>query len=71
MDIKKVIEAIGSDALQNGLGVSEYSLRAARREGRFPSSWFAVVKEMGESAGVEVREDMFSFKPASSQETAA
>lgn len=71
MEIKNIISEIGGDALQEALGVSEYSLRAAKRDGKFPASWWTVVKALADRRGVEVSEDLFNFKPSPSQDTAA
>lgn len=58
-EVRRLTEQIGSEKLQAALGVSEYSIRHARTTGRFPASWFTVVRDL---CGGECSEELFNFK---------
>lgn len=62
MNTKQVIDALGSDAVIRRLGVTKFSLRAARREGAFPASWYEELSRMGEEAGVPIPISLFNMR---------
>jgi len=57
-----IINAIGSETVQALCGVGEFSVRAARRDNQFPSSWFDLIEKACIDAGVDCPRDLFAFK---------
>ena len=61
MSSRTVIDKLGSDVLRAALGVSESSIKEARRNG-FPANWFDVIDALGRKHGVEVPRAAFNFR---------
>ncbi|KPU83767.1 hypothetical protein JI58_07600 [Marinosulfonomonas sp. PRT-SC04] len=61
---------IGSAAIEKACDVSEYSVRAAKRKGAFPASWFVVLDGLCHDAGIECPRAIFNFKAAPQKEGA-
>ena len=69
--VRTITDALGSVAIQERLGVTEFSIRHARREGSFAASWYAAMKAMCDEAGVDCPMSAFNWKtsePASPSE---
>ena len=57
-----IINAIGPDAIQSICQVGEFSIRAAKREGKFPASWFDAIERACSDRGIQCPRDLFAFK---------
>lgn len=57
-----IINAIGPDAIQAICQVGEFSIRAAKREGKFPASWFDAIESACAAKGIPCPRDLFAFK---------
>ena len=69
--VKTITDTLGSAAIQARLGVTEFSIIHARREGSFTASWYAPLKDMCDRAGIDCPISVFNWKtsePASSSE---
>lgn len=60
-----IIAELGADTIQHLCGVGEFSIRAAKREGRFPASWFALIDAECTRRGIDCPRTLFAFKEAS------
>ena len=60
--VNDIISATGTSYIEKSCQVSEYSIRAARRDGVFPSSWYEAIKGECDRLGVDCPTDLFSFK---------
>ena len=69
--VSEIIEMVGSAKIQSLLGVTEFSIRAARRDGKFPANWFAVISDQCAEAQVECPRGLFNFKEAQPKGDAA
>lgn len=61
-DVHRIIAEIGPDAIQSRLGVTVYSLLAAKRERQFPALWYAEISDMCAEQGVDCPRDVFAWK---------
>lgn len=68
---KSIVKAIGSATIEKACDVSEYSVRAAKRKGIFPASWFVVLDDLCHDAGIECPRTIFNFKALPHKEGAA
>lgn len=59
-----IINALGAEKIQALCGVGEFSVRAAKREGRFPASWYAEIDKACRAQGIECPRSLFAFKRA-------
>jgi hypothetical protein len=50
---RAIIEAIGPDDIAAELGLTEFSIRAAKRDDLFPARWYGPLKGLCEKRGVE------------------
>jgi hypothetical protein len=64
MTVKEIVEQVGSDKLECACGVTEFSVKAAKRERMFPASWFKVVEKLCNEKGIECPDNLFNFKRA-------
>jgi hypothetical protein len=62
MNTKQIINAMGAEAVMARLGVTKFSIRAARRDGSFPASWYEEMSRMGEEFGVSVPISLFNMR---------
>ena len=60
-----IVKHLGSAAIEKACDVSEYSVRAAKRSGSFPASWFNAIDNLCRSAGIDCPRDIFNFKGCS------
>lgn len=65
--VTHIIDTLGSDRLQNALGVSRHSIKNARWEGVFPSAWFNMIEALCVDAGIECPRHAFRWKVASKE----
>ena len=56
-----IIAAIGAERIQSLCNVGEFSIRAARREGKFPAKWFDVIEGACAERGIQCPRDLFAF----------
>jgi hypothetical protein len=63
--VNDIISETGAAYIKRSCQVSEYSIRAARRDGVFPSSWYEAIKGECDRLGVDCPTDLFSFKRSS------
>jgi hypothetical protein len=66
-----IISALGADVIQALCGVGEFSVRAARRDGQFPASWFDAIDGACLERGIDCPRDLFAFKRVRADEAAA
>lgn len=67
-----IISALGAETVQSLCGVGEFSIRAAKREGQFPASWFDAIDGACQERGIDCPRELFAFKrPAATSEDAA
>ena len=57
-----IISALGAEAIQSLCNVGEFSIRAARRDGKFPASWFDAIEGACAKQGIACPRDLFAFK---------
>lgn len=69
--VKKIADAIGDEQIASALGVGLHSIRNARWSGGFPASWYPVLKDLSEKAGVPCPMVAFNFKPEASPAAAS
>lgn len=60
--VAAIIEVLGSEAIEQKLGVSEFAVRAAKRNGIFPASWYLPISEMCSAVGHACPIDVFNWK---------
>lgn len=66
-----ILNEVGSDHIQKACGVSEYSIRSAKRGRQFPASWYGEIKKECDRLGLECPMELFSFKRPAQQDDAA
>lgn len=59
-----IINALGAETIQQLCGVGEFSIRAAKRDGRFPASWFDLIDTECAKRGIKCPRSLFAFKGA-------
>jgi hypothetical protein len=63
MDKAKIIAAqIGQRNIASALGIGVTAVNNAVVRGRFPATWFPVIRKMCEVEGIICSEDAFNFK---------
>lgn len=60
--VHRIIELLGSEAIERELGLSEFSIRAAKRDRRFPATWYKPLSELCANAGIECPMSAFNWK---------
>ena len=60
--VNEIIDRVGAAFIQEGCAVSEFSIRAVKRDGVFPASWYGVIKPECDRLGIECPMCLFSFK---------
>jgi hypothetical protein len=60
--ISDIISAIGADTIQARCDVGGFSIRAAKRDGKFPASWFDAIESECNAIGIACPRDLFAFK---------
>jgi hypothetical protein len=63
--VKIITTALTDDAIMARLGVTKHAIRAARRFGSFPASWYAPLADMCERAGIECPIEAFNWRTPS------
>lgn len=69
--VKKIVSQIGDDQLMERLGVTEFAVRHAKRDGRFPGFWYDTLDKMCVERGIPCPRDLFNWKAADHEGTAA
>lgn len=64
--VKQIADIIDAATLK-ALGVKDRSLRKARHEGQFPSSWYDIVDARCRKVGIPCPRSLFTFKSPSSR----
>ena len=59
---RDIINEIGADAICERLGVTSYSVRAAKTAGTFPARWFLGVRALCDERGVECSMSAFNWR---------
>jgi hypothetical protein len=54
-------DRIGRERLALALGLSKFSIRAARAAGVFPATWFLIVSELCEADGIDCPMEAFAW----------
>jgi len=57
-----IVKAIGSAEIQQALEVTSHSVRHARCVGRFPASWFPVIRTLCAGRGIDCPEGVFNWR---------
>ncbi len=57
-----IIAAIGSETIQAICKVGVFSIRAAKRDGKFPASWFDAIEGVCTERGIPCPRGLFAFK---------
>ncbi len=60
--VTDIINDLGSPLIERECQVSEYSVRAAKREQSFPASWYRIIRRLREARGRDCPLDLFNFK---------
>ena len=60
--VSEVIAALGADVIQASCQVGEYSIRAAKRDKKFPASWFDAIESLCAENDLPCPRDLFAFK---------
>lgn len=60
-----ITDALGSAAIERGLGVSEHSVRHARTTGAFPASWYEFLSGECGKEGIDCPMSAFNMKSPS------
>jgi hypothetical protein len=61
-DVHRIIDTLGSGVIENALGVTEYSLRAAKRDKKFPALWYRPLADLCAERDVPCPIDAFRWK---------
>lgn len=59
--VTRIIGALGSDAIESELGLTKFSIRAAKRDGIFPARWYRPLRALCAKSGVECPDDAFRW----------
>ena len=57
-----IINCLGPDAIQEACQVGEFSIRAAKRDGKFPASWFDAIEGLCTARDMACPRELFAFK---------
>ncbi len=57
-----IINKVGSAAIEVACNVGEHSVRAAKRDGKFPASWFDEMEKLCADHGLPCPRNLFAFK---------
>lgn len=57
--VHRIIRALGADAIASELQLTEFSIRAAKREGLFPARWYRPIEALCAKSGVECPVEAF------------
>lgn len=60
--VSKVVTALGSKVIQASCQVGEFSIRAAKRDGKFPASWFDAIEGLCSDRALPCPRELFAFK---------
>lgn len=70
--IGEVADALGRDEIVRVIPkIERPAVDAAVRRGKFPASWYVVVKELAASKGIDCPDSLFAMKGLSSNATEA
>lgn len=64
--VHHIVQTLGRENIESRLGVSKYSLFAAKRDRLFPAAWFDVLDEMCRERGIECPRSAFRFRSSES-----
>lgn len=62
---RDIINELGAETIQRLCGVGEFSIRAAKRDGQFPASWFDALDQACAAKGIHCPRELFAFKRTS------
>lgn len=60
--VKQIVEAVGSEAIEEKLGVSEFAIRSAKRNGKFPGIWYGPLLDLCRDRDLECPLSVFNWK---------
>lgn len=69
--VKHICDSIGRRRIEARLGVKRGAITSAIIARRFPAAWFKGLRELADEQGVELDEDLFYWREASSRSEAA
>lgn len=61
----EITDKLDAHLVQSRLGVGHRSIRLARERGVFPASWYPVIADLCDEAGLDCPRDAFTFKGVS------
>jgi len=59
---RDIVSAIGRKEIRQALSVGETSISEALSKGKFPSGWYAIIKDLGEARDIEVPRELFNWR---------
>lgn len=59
--VHRIIDALGSSVIEEKLGLTGFSVRAAKRDGLFPARWYRPLKDLCTKQCVECPDDAFRW----------
>lgn len=59
--VHRIVSALGADAIVAELGLTEFSIRAAKRDGLFPARWYRPIEALCAKSGVECPVEAFRW----------
>lgn len=65
--IHDIITQIGAETIMADCQVGEFSIRAAKRDGKFPASWFDAIESACAQRGIQCPRELFAFKRTQQQ----
>ncbi|QAX31298.1 hypothetical protein [Leisingera sp. NJS204] len=64
MTVSQIIKQLGWHPLAKKLGVGRTAVANAKSTGTFPASWYFIIREMCDEAGIELDDGLFNWKSA-------
>lgn len=62
--VAAITSEIGRRALAERMGLSVHAVNMAAYKGKFPASWFRVMRDVCAEKGIDCPEDLFAFREA-------
>lgn len=59
--VHRIVSEVGSEAIEEILGVTKYSIRAAKRDRLFPARWYEPLRILCVEQGVDCPVDAFRW----------
>lgn len=59
--VHRIIDSLGSSVIEERLGLTGFSVRAAKRDGMFPARWYRPMKALCVENNVECPDEAFRW----------